>query len=117
MIFYNNQGNPVAYCEDEERIYLFSGQIVGYFYKDAIYAYNGYQLGWFGDGWVRDLKGNCVFFTDKSHGGMARPARSPIPARGARSPIPPRSPIEPMRARPALRLSWSELSNEKFFMQ
>lgn len=46
---------PIAYSEDGEHILLLSGEAVAYLSADAVYAYNGYQLGWFEDGWVRDL--------------------------------------------------------------
>ena len=41
MEFYNYEGKPIAYCEDKENIYLFSGQPVAYFYNDLVYGYNG----------------------------------------------------------------------------
>ena len=28
MVFYNYNGKPIAYCEDKEKIYLFSGEPV-----------------------------------------------------------------------------------------
>ena len=109
MIFYNQQGKPIAYTDDNKIIYLFSGHPVAYFYRDVIYGFNG---------WVRDLKGNCVFFTDHHSGsGPAIPARHAIPARGAKYAIPARYAIQAVRARPAISCSWSDLSNESFFKQ
>lgn len=118
MIFYNQQGKPIAYTDDNKIIYLFSGHPVAYFYRDVIYGFNGHQFGWFLNGWVRDLKGNCVFFTDHHSGsGPAIPARHAIPARGAKYAIPARYAIQAVRSRPAISCSWSDLSNESFFKQ
>lgn len=39
MVFYNHEGKPIAYCEDKEKIYLFSGEPVAYFYNGLVYGY------------------------------------------------------------------------------
>lgn len=41
MEFYSKTGEPVAYSEDDEHLYLFSGAPVGYIIEDAVYAFNG----------------------------------------------------------------------------
>ena len=50
MTFYNKNGKPIAYTEDNEHIYLFTGQPVAYFYGDAVYGFNGHHIGWFENG-------------------------------------------------------------------
>lgn len=47
MIFYNSNGEPIAYSEDLDTIYLFSGEPVAYFYSGAIYSFKGHHLGWY----------------------------------------------------------------------
>ena len=64
MVFYDNYGRPTAYTEDDIHIYLFTGEPVAYIDRDAVYGYNGRQFGWFQNGWIRDLNGCCVFFSE-----------------------------------------------------
>ena len=90
VTFYDRQGRAVAWIADE-----------------SIYAYSGVHLGWFVDGWIRDLHGHAVFFTPDCGGGPARPARNARPARGARHARP---------FRPARTTSWSPLSGDAFFL-
>jgi len=97
IIFYNSQGHPTAYTEDEVYIYLFSGQPVAYIDDSSVFAYNGRHLGRFEDGWIRDNQGNCVFFTEDSSGVPMKPMKS----------------MKPMR--PMNTLLWSQLSGEQFF--
>ena len=59
--FYDRNGKPIAYTEDDEYIFLFTGEPVAYLYDNTVYGYNGRQFGWFENGWVRDLHGSCVF--------------------------------------------------------
>ena len=108
MVFYNYEGEPIAYCDDKEKIYLFSGEPVAYFYNDLVYNYNGDELGWFENGWIRDLYGQCVFYTKEASGGPVKPVCRITPVKAVR-----RVPI--VKAVPQYR--WSNLSNEKFFMQ
>ena len=61
MILYDRYGKPTAFCDDDTHIFLFSGEPVAYFYGDTVYSFRGKLLGWFDSGWVRDLKGYCVF--------------------------------------------------------
>lgn len=116
MTFYNSDGRPVAYTDDNEHIFLFSGIPVAYFYNDLVYAYNGEQLGRFADGQIRDLNGYCVFFTEDTSGaGPAKPAKHAKPARSAKHAKPAKSARHAPRAHAANRVSWSDLSGEQFF--
>lgn len=45
ITFYDLYGNAIAYCEDNETIYLFTGQPVAYLYEDSVYSFDGRQLG------------------------------------------------------------------------
>jgi hypothetical protein len=115
---YDNSGYPIAYIdEDGISIYLYNGVAVGWLSEDSIYSYNGKHLGFFMDGWVIDHSGNRVFFTEKSQGGPAKPARAARPARGAREARPARGARESRPARPARSSSWSSLSGDSFFDQ
>ena len=72
--FWNQQGRPVAYIDDDDQsIYLWDGSPVAWIDGDAIYSYSVRFLGWLWDGWVRNLDGDCVFFTEFASGGPVRP--------------------------------------------
>ena len=103
MVFYDNRGRPTAYIEDNVHIYLFTGEPVAYLDRDAAYGFNGHQFGWFENGWVRDLDGCCVFFTENATGpGPIKPVKHVKRVR---------------RIKAAKKMSWSQLSGEAFFAQ
>ena len=116
LTFYNHEGRAVAYLDDNGKsIYLYSGEPVAWLSNNSVFNCSGHYLGWFQDGWIRDRSGYCVFFTNNSSGGPARPARQARPARGARQARPARGAREARPARPARSSSWSDMSNESFF--
>ena len=119
MTFYNSSGRAVAYLHDDgEHIYLFSGQPVAYLSNDAVYAFNGTQLGWFENGWIRDLTGKCVFFTETSTGsGPIKPVKHVKPVKGVKHVRPLKCVKHARHAKAAKSLSWSQLSGEQFFVQ
>jgi hypothetical protein len=78
---YNCQGIAVAHLV-QEVIYLISGKPVAYIEKTIVYSYNGFQLGTYNEGWMRDLRGACILFGEHVEGyGPIIPIRSipPIP--------------------------------------
>lgn len=116
MTFFDRTGKPIAYCDNDEAIFLFSGEPVAYLYDEIVYSYSGKQLGRFEDGWIRDLHGYCVFFTEKTRGGgPARPAMWAIPAKSAKWARPAKGAKSAVQARPANMVWWSELSGVQFF--
>lgn len=119
MTFYDSHGEPIAYLyNDEIHIYLFSGEPVAYLHDNSVYGYNGHQFGWFENGWIRDLNGYCVFFTENASGsGPAKPAKYAKPAKSARYAKPAKCARQAKRAKAAKSLSWSALSGEQFFNQ
>ena len=72
MTFYNSHGKPIAYLADEQHIFLFNGRPVAYLYDNKVYGFNGHHFGWFEDGWIRDKRGRCVFFTEDASGSGQR---------------------------------------------
>lgn len=77
LTFYDANGEPIAYSEDGESIYLFSGEPVAYIEDGSVWNYDGYHLGRFEDGWIRDNDGNAAFFTDLAQGGPLNPLKKP----------------------------------------
>lgn len=117
MEFYNYEGKPIAYCEDKENIYLFSGQPVAYFYNDLVYGYNGIQFGWYENGWIRDLQGKCVFCTKDASGGMLKPVCRVVPVKGVKRVAPVKAVRRVARVKAVSKLVWSNLSNENYSKQ
>ena len=118
MTFYDSTGRAVAYTEDNENIYLYSGVPVAYLYGDLVYSYKGTQLGRFENGWIRDKSGYCVFFTEDARGnGPAKPMKQVKPVKNLKQ----LRPIKSLRHLPSVKvvdiLSWSNISGERFFMQ
>ncbi|HEX7061542.1 MAG TPA: hypothetical protein VF200_06195 [Woeseiaceae bacterium] len=113
--FYDKSGAPIAYCEDGEHIYLFSGEPVAFMHGDAVYSFSGKHIGWFEDGWVRDTSGRCVFFTDDATGGPVKPVKHVKPVKGVKH-VRPVKGVKAVRSVRAVRsLSWSPLSGAHFF--
>lgn len=118
MTFYDSTGRAVAYTEDNENIYLYSGVPVAYLYGNLVYSFRGSQLGRFENGWIRDKGGYCVFFTENARGsGPVKPVKQVRPVKGIKK----LKPIKGIRHAPSVkvadRFSWSNISGERFFMQ
>ena len=115
LTFYNSTGRPVAYTDDGENIYLFSGEPVAYLADGAVYSFSGTYLGWFDNGWIWDKNGKPVFFSERSSGGPSRPVRMMRPARAARQVRSTKGARQARPARPGRSALWSDLSGEQFF--
>ena len=106
MTLYDRNGMPAAYIDsDREHIYLFDGRPAAYLYEDAVYGFEGAQYGWFEKGWVRDLDGYCVMFTDEAR------TQGPAKPRAAR---PTRRSRETKRSKTAYKAAWSEIAAGDF---
>lgn len=118
MVFYDNHGGPTAYTEDGVHIYLFTGEPVAYLDRDAVYGYNGRQFGWFDNGWIRDLNGECVFFSENARGsGPVKPVKHICPKKCIKHIKPIKCIKEIRRVRAVNHLGWSQLSGIAFFKQ
>lgn len=67
-ILYDSEGNSVAYIvpDDENTIYLWTGEPIAYLDDEHIYGFNGKHLGWLEDGVIWDHKGERVGFDNGS---------------------------------------------------
>lgn len=115
ITFYNNLGKPIAYTQDGTHIYLFNGKPVAYLSQESVYSYSGKHLGRYEDGWIRDNKGQCVFFTGEATGGPMQPMKQMVPMKSIKQMKPMKSMKQMRPARPMKSSSWSELSSEVFF--
>ena len=117
LTFYDRYGVPIAYTDDGINIYLFSGKPVAYLEQNVIYGFKGRHLGWFDNGWIRDLKGFCVFFNDNAFGGPIKPIKHIKPIKGIKQIKPIKSIREIQKIKPIFHSSWSELSGNLFFSE
>lgn len=115
MTFYDTNGKPIAYSKDGKHIYLFTGEPVAYFFRDTVYSFDGRHLGWFENGWIRDLQGRCVFFTEYAKGITIKPIKKFKPSKRIRKLRPLKSPRERKKMKPIKKMSWSNLSGPHFF--
>jgi len=116
MLLYDAGGHAIAYCEDGEHLYAFSGVPLGYVEGDSVYAFHGEHLGWWDRGWVRDHQGAWVFFTEAADTeGLTLPVRRAPPSKSARQPVRPRAYPLPRPARAADVSAWSSRSGPHFF--
>lgn len=118
MTFYNQYGEPIAYTENNEDIYLFNGQPVAYIFENTIYGFNGHQFGWFENGWIRDLNGFCVFFTEFASGfAPVKPVKHVKPVKQVKHVKPMKHVKHIRQVKPVSKSSWSILSENSFFEQ
>jgi hypothetical protein len=117
LTFYDRNGTPIAYTEDGEHIYTFKGKAVAYIYENTVYGFNGRQFGWFENGWIRDLKGACVFFSEDATGGPIKAVKKIKPIKGIKGIKPIKSVKQIKKIKPIFSYSWSAYTNESFFNQ
>lgn len=88
---YNAKGIAKAYVTTEDAvIYLWSGEPVAWISQaNAIFGFNGKHLGWFDEGVILDLNGDCVGYFKGSING----ATSPSGPKSPKSPKPVKTPV------------------------
>jgi hypothetical protein len=113
--FYDRNGTPTIYTDDNVHLFSFDGRPVGYFHGDALYSYMGQHLGRIANGLIRDNHGQVVFFSSNANGGPMRPMRQLKPLKGLKQlkPLKGLRQLQPLR--PLLNSSWSQLSGQQFF--
>jgi hypothetical protein len=117
MTLYNSKGTPIAYIDSGGTIYLFRGEPVAYVLRGSVYAFSGKHLGRYARGWIRDHRGDCVFFTRSAQGGPTRPELALVPPKDPKKPRPIRGTRQEPPPKPETRSSWSRASTERFFNQ
>lgn len=110
VVFYDRSGNAVAYSDDMEHIFLFSGEAVAYIDADAVYSYRGVLLGWFEKGWLRDKDGRCVAFSENPATGPHRPERRQKPEPLPKQSVPVMERQDTRALRPIHSNAWSTQS-------
>ncbi|HEY3644206.1 MAG TPA: hypothetical protein VGM16_02610 [Gammaproteobacteria bacterium] len=113
--FYDHAGYPIAYSEDGQHIFLFSGAPIAYMDSDAVYSYRGELMGWFEAGWVRDKDGRCIAFSEQAVGGPPRPVKKAWPHLSPQQSNPVKQHQDQRSLRPIHSNAWSQQSAKDFF--
>ena len=119
MIYlYDQTGTPTAYF-NEDVIYAFNGYPVAFLSNEYVYSFSGKQLGVYEFGWIRDLWGACVMFTENATGvGPVKPIRRFPDVMPNMPQVVPFKPPLPLPYLKAIRqMSWSVLTPQQFFNQ
>lgn len=115
VYLYDRHGEAIVHIKGNT-IYTISGVPVAFLQREYVYAYNGAQLGTYENGWLRDLQGSCVFFSEHVSGiGPVPPVPRvpPIPSVPRVPPVPPIPQIPHVKVIP--RSSWSTTEGSQFF--
>ena len=116
IIFYDKNGDPFCYTEDDSHIYDFDGNPIAYIESESVWNYDGRHLGFMHNGWIIDHSGNYLLFTEQSIGGPQKPFRSLSPLKGLKSLKPLKGLKEFAPLRPQTSQSWSDLLADEFFV-
>jgi len=113
--FYDRNGTPIAYTDDDEHIFTFSGRPVAYLYGNSVYSYQGRHLGLVANGIIRDNRGQIAFLTGGASFGFSRPMLRMKPLKGLKQLKPLKrlrqlKPLKPLNVN-----SWSPFSGQQFF--
>jgi hypothetical protein len=111
--YFDSRGAAVDYFDDDETLYLWSGEPVAYMDEDNVFGFNGKHLGWRKDGVIYDHDG-CVVAA------IASRLKTPVAA----PPIKAFKDFKPFKAfkefkpfKPFFGTAWSENPARSFFRQ
>jgi len=113
-----NKKGKAAYYLDQDKVHIYSwdGKPQAFVEKGAVWSFKQQHLGWYDEGWLRDLSGKCVGFSEAGKGGPNPPKTKPPSDPPADKKDQPEIPdIKDLPDRPPRRPVWSELSEEDFF--
>ncbi len=99
ITLWDRRSMPIAYIatNDENTIYLWTGEPAAYLVDDHVYGFNGQHLGWFQDNVVWDWEAVALGFTKDAPyvahpAGPAKAPKQPKPAKLPREAVPPQPP-------------------------
>ena len=82
ITFYDKNGDPFCYTEDDCHIYDFDGNPIAYIESESVWNYDGKHLGFMHNGWPIDHSGDCLLDPERSRGCPLKPLRSFTPLKG-----------------------------------
>lgn len=106
--FFDKDGNPSWYIDkDKASVFSLEGHPIGYLYQDTLFSHKGEHIGFFKDGWIIDLEGRYLLFTEVSVNGPIKPQPRILTLRSIQSQNPIPQVRQFKRALPVLRSEWS----------
>lgn len=111
--FFDSKGNAVAYFDDDDTLYLWSGEPVAYMDEDSLFGFNGKHLGWRKDGAIYDHDGNVV----AAIVGRFKTPVSAAPSKAFKEFKPFKGFKEFKPFKPFFGATWSDLPARSFFLQ
>jgi hypothetical protein len=111
--FFDSKGAAIAYFDDDETLYLWSGEPVAYVAEDSLFGFNGNHLGWRKDGMIYDHDGYVV----AAISGMFKTPVALAPFKGLKKLKPLKSLKELKPLKPIFVSSWSGNPAQSFFLQ
>ena len=117
LILYDKIGTPMAYIDDKDHIFSFTGEALAYINDISVYNYEGKHLGFFKDGWIRDNTGKCVLFIKGAMNGPKKRTQDIYPVITKKANIPIKKPKEFVKIKLKSKQEWSDLTVKEFFNQ
>ena len=115
--FFNKKGRARYYLDGDKRhVYSWDGEPVAFVEKTAVFTFDQTHLGWYDDGWLRDVSGKCVGMVEPGGKTGPNPPKAKHPDPPADKKEPPEVPeIKDLPQRPPRKPVWSDQSDVKFF--
>ena len=110
--FFDSRGAAIAYFDDDEVVYLWSGEPVAYRDEDSLFGFNGSHLGWLHEGAIYDHDGDLV----AAVAGRLRGAVRTPPVKDLKELKPLRGLKELKPLKPLFGSSWSRIPARSFFL-
>jgi hypothetical protein len=108
--FYDRRGNAVAYSDDNEHIYSWDGRPIAFISgREYVYAFSGNFLGWLNDGWIRDVNGDAMLFTQAAIGGPQKPMLNFQSFKGFKQFLPFKGFKDIVPFKPSFSMRWSDV--------
>jgi hypothetical protein len=107
LSFYDRNGKPYAYTDDDEHIFAFGGRPIGYLSNGSMYLFTGQHVGYFDRGIIRDDRGDALLFSDNASAGPVKPVKQVKPVKGVKQVMPVKGVRQVRPVRPVSKLGWS----------
>jgi hypothetical protein len=111
--FFDSKGAAIAYFDDDDTLYLWSGEPVAYMDEDSLFGFNGNHLGWRKDGVIYDHDGYVVAAISSRF--KTPVAVAPLKALKELKPLKSLKELKPLK--PIFVSSWSDNPARSFFLQ
>jgi hypothetical protein len=117
MDFFDRQGFPVAYSDEQGHLFSFQGLALGYLDGDSVFNFQGRHIGWHAHGWIWDHSGCAVLFSNSAAPlGPMLPLKRNLPLRSAKHLPPFRGLQQQKPLKVPFSTLWSTRDQRSFFV-